>query len=197
MPGTRSEQRLCQRHLAGLNPYLYIFFLTIPSRTFLFLLSSSPPTSCFHSTPLLSLRGSPHPVFTLFQISPGRQLRHVTGALVITAVGSRTHLWGGTRKYLEKNRRRVEEREVSVELCKRVATRSGQTRLWQWHPPSILSEPASGGWRPTFGSPLFFPPPLLSRWLPHFPTSSSSSSFSFFFFWFLLSGVWSTRAVFN
>lgn len=68
-------------YLLSHNPVPYLPFSPPP-----------PPTSCFHSTPLLSLRGSPHPVSTLFQISPGRQLRHVTGALVITAVGSRTHL---------------------------------------------------------------------------------------------------------
>ena len=93
-------------------------------------------------------------------------------------------------KYLEKTDGVLR----SVRSARRVATRSGRTRLWQWHPPSNLSEPASGGWRPTFGSPLFSPPLLLPRWLPHFPTSSSSSSSfsssssSFFDFFCLASG---------
>lgn len=68
MPGTRSKQRLCQRHLAGLNPYLYIFFLTIPSRTFLFLLLPPHLLLSFYAA-LVSPRLSPSCLYPFPNIS--------------------------------------------------------------------------------------------------------------------------------
>lgn len=190
MPGTRSSSVLPKTlgwfepifiHLLSYNPVPYTFLFAHPPTPLAFILHRS------------CLCDSPHPVSTLFQISPGRQLRHVTGALVITEVGSRAHLWGRKPKILWKPHYVKKHQCGQCGAQRGMTTCSRQPRLTmtpKFSPPLNLFTCLSvrtglRGWRPTFGSLLFSP---LSAHSAHIPVFSSSSFFFLIFFSWLASG---------
>lgn len=200
MPGTRSKQRLCQRHLAGLNPYLYIFFLTIPSRTFLFLLLPPPPPafilrrSCLSAAlPILSLPFSKYlqgvscvmwlvrlwlqqlAAALIYEEEPENTLKKPDG--VLRSVRS---AWSSAREW----QRAQDKPDCDSDTLLRFSLNRPQEAGGQ-HLDLLFFSPLLSC---HVGSLTSLPPP---------PPPPHLLLLLFFFFWFLLSGVWSTRAVFN
>lgn len=104
----------CQRHLAGLIPRVFLCSFPTPRPVHL----HPHPKTHTHS----SLCDSSSCVYP-FQITPGRRLRHVTGALVITGKLAATPRLAsiGAQKYHGKKMvkmQNVKEQRVSVGLCR-------------------------------------------------------------------------------
>lgn len=176
---TRSSSIL-PKTLGWVEP-IFIHFLSYTAPSLIHLPFSSSSSSSSSFSPL-------HPVSTLFQISPGRQLHHVTGALVITEVGNRAHPRGRVENTL-KITVSVKRHKVSAELCGSGWQRLPNTLFFRISLPVFLIEAVSGA----AGQPLdlLLPTPpfscsCLSHWLALLPqfTSPCSPIFNVLFFFF-------------